>query len=53
MPNSEHYYLMAMEQLQQDIKDDNWGAIFDLLQQLPDDILIDYATFEEPYYTNG
>lgn len=51
MPNNEHYYLMAMEQLQQDIKDDNWDAIFDLLQQLPEDILLDYARFGELHYT--
>lgn len=50
MPNDEHYYLMAMEQLQQDIKDGDWTAIYELLQQLPEDTLMQYVTFEEPSY---
>lgn len=50
MPNDEHYYLMAMEQLKQDIDDGDWTAIYELLQQLPEDTLMQYVTFEEPSY---
>ena len=50
MPNDEHFMLLAMEQLQQDINDGDWSAIYGLLQQLPDDTLMQYVTFEEPSY---
>ena len=50
MANAEHYCLRAMEQLQQDIDDGDWTAIYKLLQQLPEDTLIQYITFEEPSY---
>jgi len=50
MPNDEHFMLLAMEQLQQDIDDGDWTAIYELLQQLPDSTLMQYVTFEEPSY---
>jgi len=50
MPNDEHFMLLAMEQLQQDIDDGDWSAIYELLQQLPDNTLMQYVTFEEPSY---
>ena len=50
MPNDEHFMLLAMEQLQQDIYDGDWNAIYGLLQQLPEDTLMQYVTFEEPSY---
>ncbi len=50
MPNDEHFILLAMEQLQQDIDDGDWTAIYELLQQLPDNTLMQYVTFEEPSY---
>ena len=50
MPNDDHFTLLAMEQLQQDIDDGDWTAIYELLQQLPEDTLIQYVTFEEPSY---
>jgi len=50
MPNDEHYYIMAMEQLQQDIDNGNWIAIYELLLQLPEETLMQYVTFEEPSY---
>ena len=50
MPNDEHFMLLAMEQLQLDIEDGDWTAIYELLQQLPEDTLMQYVTFEEPSY---
>lgn len=50
MPNDDYFTLLAMEQLQQDIDDGDWSAIYELLQQLPDNTLMQYVTFEEPSY---
>ena len=50
MPNDDYFTLLAMEQLQQDIDNSNWSAIYELLQQLPDNTLMQYVTFEEPSY---
>lgn len=50
MPNDEHYSLMAMEQLQQDINNGDWTDIYESLQRLPEDTLTQYVTFEEPSY---
>ena len=50
MPNDEHYSLMAMEQLQQDINNGDWTDIYESLQRLPEDTLMQYVTFEEPSY---
>ena len=50
MPNDEHFMLLAMEQLHQDIDEGNWGSIYELLRMLPDDTLMQYVTFEEPSY---
>lgn len=50
MPNDEHFMLLAMEQLQQDVDDGDWGSIYELLRVIPDDILMQYVTFEQPDY---
>lgn len=50
MPNDDYFTLLAMEQLQQDIDNGDWSAIYELLQQLPDNTLMQYVTFEEPSY---
>jgi len=50
MPNDEHFMLLAMEQLQLDIEDGDWQSIHDLLRCIPENILMQYVTFETPDY---
>lgn len=43
MANAEYYCQRAMKQLQQDIIDRNWTAIYKLLRQLPEDTLKEHV----------
>ena len=51
--DKEHFMLLALEQVHQDVKDCNWSSLHDLLMNLPENYLMQYVTFERPEYMEG